>query len=254
MWVFRGGTPAQPGLLYHYDPSRAGRVAAEFLKGYGGAVLTDGYAGYDFLDRLEGVVHGGCWAHARRKFDEVKKAACGGPKPTKAGSADVALAFIRELYGVERKIEGLTGEQRTRRRKELAGPVLEKFRRWLEEKLPQTPPQGLMGKAIAYTLGQWKRLTAYLNVPELPLDNNLAENAIRPFVVGRKNWLFSGTPEGAWASALFYSLIETAKANALEPHFYLRYLFTRIPHAQSTEDYAALLPQRLNLAEIMLGV
>lgn len=258
MWVFRGGPPGSPGLLYHYSPSRAGRVAADVLKGYQGYVQTDGYVGYDFLEAQPGVTHAGCWAHARRKFDELKKAVSGKAKAgsSKAGSADVALAYIRELYAVEHRAQtsGLTGEALVRARKEEAGAVLTQFKKWLEEKLPQTPPQGLLGKAIAYTLGQWGRLNAYLESPHLTPDNNRIENAIRPFVLGRKAWLFSGTPEGAWASATLYSLIETAKANGLEPYRYLRFLFSRLPSATSQDDYRALLPQSLSLGDILQSV
>jgi transposase len=255
MWVFRGGPPGRPGLLYQYAPTRAGRVAADFLNGYTGYVQTDGYAGYDFLDGKPGVIHAGCWAHARRKFDELKKAISGKARtgPPRAGSADVALAYIRELYAIEHRAHtsNLAGDELVRVRKKEAGEVLEKFKKWLEQKYPQTPPQGLLGKAIGYTLGQWNRLIVYLESPFLTPDNNLTENAIRPFVIGRNNWIFSGTPEGAGASATLYSLIETAKANGLEPYRYLRYLFARLPHANSQDDYRTILPQHTSLLDIL---
>ena len=127
-------------------------------------------------------------------------------------------------------------------RQERAKPILEKFREWLLKKSIQTPPKGLLGKAVLYTLKQWDRLVGYLEDGRLSPDNNFAENSIRPFVVGRKNWLFSGTPEGAGASALLYSLIETAKANGLEPYGYLRHIFEKPPLARTLEDYEALLP------------
>lgn len=125
-------------------------------------------------------------------------------------------------------------------------PVLREFHAWLQERFAETPPKSLVGKAISYTLGQWNRLVRYVEDGRLHPDNNLAENAIRPFVIGRKNWLFSGIPEGASASAALYSIIETAKANGLEPYWYLRTLFERLPHAQSRENYRALLPQFLD--------
>ena len=134
-------------------------------------------------------------------------------------------------------------------RQEEAKPILENFKKWLSKKSLQTPPKGLLGKAVSYALNQWHRLEGYIEDGHLTIDNNLAENSIRPFVIGRKNWLFSGTPEGAEASALLYSLIETAKANKLEPYTYLRYIFDRLPLASSLEDYEALLPWNVNLGE-----
>jgi transposase len=132
-------------------------------------------------------------------------------------------------------------------RQEEAKPILENFKKWLSKKSLQTPPKGLLGKAVSYALNQWNRLKGYIKDGNLTIDNNLAENSIRPFVIGRKNWLFSGTPEGAEASALLYSLIETAKANTLEPYAYLRHIFDRLPTASSLEDYEALLPWNINL-------
>ena len=249
MWIFRGGPPGRPGLIYQYHPSRSGEVAKAFLGGYRGYVQTDGYKGYNFLQGLDGVTHVGCWAHARRKFVEVIQAR---GKKGKAGSADVALQYIQSLYRIEHeaKSRGLQGEDLSRER-ERSRPVLEEFKAWLDKKVLQTPPKGLLGKAIAYTLGQWDRLVRYVDSPYLTPDNNLAENAIRPFVVGRKNWLFSGNAQGARASAALYSLIETAKANGLEPYSYLRYLFERLPHAHAEDEYRALLPQYLSPADLV---
>jgi transposase len=163
-------------------------------------------------------------------------------KNRKAGSADVALGYIKELYKIEKEANALPPEGIYQLRQEKAKPILEQFHEWLLKKTTQTPPKGLLGKAITYTLNQWERLVGYLADGRLSPDNNAAENAIRPFVIGRKNWLFGGTPEGAAASALFYSLIETAKANALEPHAYLRFIFEKLPAATTLEDYEALLP------------
>jgi transposase len=246
MWVFHGGPPGKPAVEYQYHPTRAGKVAADYLSGYRGCVQTDGFSGYDFLDILPGVVHMGCWAHARRKFVEVGKAA-----GTRGGSAGVAVATIGKLYAIEKRAtdQGLSLEERVQERKKSAQPILDGFKDWLDRKTTQVPPKSLLGKAANYTLRQWARLVTYVDHGHLTPDNNLAENAIRPFVVGRKNWLFSGTPAGASASAAIYSLIETAKANGLEPYRYLRHLFARVPHATTTEDYRALLPQYLSATE-----
>ena len=124
--------------------------------------------------------------------------------------------------------------------------MLEEFKRWLDKKAPLTPAGGLLGKAIGYALNQWSRLIVYLQDGRLRPDNNLVENAIRPFVVGRKNWLFSGHPRGAAASAFLYSLIETAKANGLKPYAYMRHLFEQLPLAKTEEDYRNLLPPYLD--------
>jgi transposase len=221
-------------------------VAQEFLKNYAGYVQTDGYLGYDFLEKMAGITHLGCWAHVRRKFVEVVNAA-GKDKDgkKKPGSGEVVLDYIGKLYLLEKECaeQKLKPEQIARERQSRAGPILDQFKAWLDKRSPQVPPGSTLGKAISYTLGQWKRLVVYLQDGRLRPDNNLAENAIRPFVLGRKNWLFAATPDGAHASAALYSIIETAKANGLEPYWYLRYLFERLPKAKTTEEYKKLLPQ-----------
>lgn len=252
MWIVRGGPPGKPGVCYHYAPSRAGAVAKALLKDYSGVVQTDGYSGYDFLDQQPGVCHAGCLAHVRRKFDEARKGR--GKGVTKAGSVDVALNYIGKIYGVEKeaKRSQLAPELLLEKRREQAKPLFDEFYLWLCKKATQVMPKSLLGVAISYTLNQWDKLLVYLEYPEMTPDNNLAENAIRPFVVGRKNWIFSGTPQGAQASADLYSLIETAKANGLEPYRYLRYLFEKLPFAESVDDYEALLPMRLRPEDVVL--
>jgi transposase len=251
MWIFMGGDQERPALIYRYNPTRSGDVASEYLKGYKGYVQTDGYAGYDFLDKGEGIIHVGCWAHARRKFVEVISAS-GKRKGVKGrtGNAEMAVEYIARLYAIEKeaKDQGLNAKELFERRNEKAGPVLAEFKEWLEKTYMLTPPKGLLGTAISYALKQWGRLIRYLEDGRIRPDNNLAENAIRPFVVGRKNWLFSGHPNGANASACLYSLIETAKANDIEPYGYLRCLFERLPSAHSTDDFKALLPSRIDKA------
>ena len=252
MWIFRGGDPQMPSLVYRYAPTRSGNVASSFVGDYEGAVQTDGYVGYDFLDANESIVHLGCWAHARRKFMDASKA--GSAKSKKNGSVDVALGYIRKLYALEKgaKTRKLDADRLVALRQSEAKPLLDKFRKWLEKKSLHVVPKSLLGKAVSYTLDQWPRLVSYLEIGCATPDNNLAENAIRPFVVGRKNWLFAGTPEGAAASAAIYSLIESAKVNGLDTYKYLRYLFENLPFAQSEEDYQKLLPQQLNADELTL--
>ena len=241
MWIFRRGDPDKPVLIYQYHPTRAGDVAKAFLGDFHGYVQTDGYSGYNFLDSLEDICHIGCWAHARRKFMDVIKAQ---GKKRKTGSADKALKYIKKLYKLERiaRNEEYSPDEIYRMRQDEAKPILDDFEKWLSKKKLLTPPKGLLGKAITYTMNQWHRLTGYIENGQLTIDNNMAENSIRPFVIGRKNFLFSGTPKGAEASALLYSLVETAKANKLEPYAYLRYIFDKLPTASSLEDLEALLP------------
>ncbi|MBU0544223.1 MAG: IS66 family transposase [Proteobacteria bacterium] len=252
MWIFRRGDPEIPVLIYQYHPTRSGDVPRNFLRGYHGFVQTDGYSGYDFLDSDPHIRHIGCWAHARRKFMDVIKAQ---GKNRKNGSTDVALNYIRKLYAIEKDAgkKKLSPEGIFKLRQEQAAPILDDFRQWLQNRYLQTPPKGLLGQAISYTLRQWHRLIGYLEDGRLSPDNNAAENAIRPFVVGRKNWLFSGTPAGAEASALLYSLIETAKANGLEPYSYLRHIFEKLPAATTLDQYEALLPWNLDGKELALA-
>jgi transposase len=249
-WVFLGGEPGMPGLYYHYAPSRSGKIAEEFLSDYQGYVQTDGYAGYNFLDSKQGIAHCGCWAHVRRKFNDVVKAA--GSKNMRKGKANHALSLIRNLYLIEReaKNKGYTEEQILSIRKERSKPIIDEFEIWLKEHAPVIPPQSLLGKAFGYTLSQWPRLVKYLDNGLVRMDNNLIENAIRPFVIGRKNWLFSVSQEGARASASFYSLIETAKANDLEPYKYLKYLFGKFPFAKTSEDIFNLLPMNVHNVDL----
>ncbi len=157
----------------------------------------------------------------------------------------MAIGKIRKLYAIEQRIEKLPPEEKTRQRQALAGPVLEDLKAWLDHNLTRVPKDNLAGKAIAYTLNQWERLTGYLVDGRLRISNALAKNAIRPFAVGRKNWLFADTPRGTRASATVYSLIETAKANGLEPFAYLRHVLRHIGAAETAEQLEALLPWRV---------
>jgi len=251
MWVFRGGPPDKPILLFEYHPSRSGDVASMFLNGYQGIVQTDGYVGYDFLDTQKEICHVGCWVHARRKFKEVTKIA--GNKSDRAGNAGSALKYISKLYKIEKEAreQKLSSEQLYEKRQTEAVPILDEFKKWLDARVEKVPPKSLLGKAIHYTLSQWHRLIQYTTAGIVRPDNNLVENAIRPFVIGRKNWLFSDTVQGARASALIYSLIETAKANGLEPYWYLKHLFKHLPEAMTGEDFKALLPYKIEKNQLL---
>ena len=250
MWVYRGGQPDRPVLLYQYQRSRSGRVALEFLNGYHGYIQSDDFAGYDHLDQKPGIVHLGCWAHARRKFVKVAKVRKKhrSKRANPKSLADHALDYIGKLYQIEKvaRQRQLDTAQIYQLRQDKSKPLLDQFKDWLEAKKPLTPPKGLMGQAISYTMANWDKLVIYLDDGQLKPDNNLVENAIRPFVVGRKNWLFAGSPDGAKASATFFSLIETAKANGLEPYAYLRHIFKNLPLVKTEQDLADLLPQNID--------
>lgn len=250
MWVFRGGPPDRPALLYRYSPSRAGSVAAGVLEGYRGYVQSDGYAGYGFLDHQPGVRHLGCLVHVRRHFVEVVKAAGKSPGAGGRGSAEEILKLIGEIYGIEQECRELAPQWAGIKavREARARPVLEQIHRKLLDLAGRTPPQGLLGKAVAYGLGQWERIVGYLEDGRLQPDNNMVENAIRPFTVGRRNWLFYDRPDGAEAGATIYSLIETAKANGLEPFAYLRHVFEQLPATRTRESRRLLLPWNVNQA------
>jgi transposase len=243
LWVQRGGPPHHPILLYDYDPSRSQRVPMRLLEGFTGYLQTDGYDGYNRVCAEQGLVAVGCWAHVRRKFDEAIKAqGLLGPEKRKASLAGIAMAKIQRLYRIERATRALSVNERQRVRQQRALPLLDELRRWLDEHLAVVPPRSALGKAMNYTHKQWPKLIVYLEDGRLRMDNNLVENAIRPFVIGRKNFLFCDTVAGANASANLYSLIETAKANGIEPYAYLKTVFTELPNAMSVNAIEALLP------------
>ncbi len=241
MWVRAAGPPGRRIVLFDYDASRGGAVPRRLLEGYHGVLVTDGYAAYDGTAQALGLTHAGCMAHARRKFDEALKA-----QPALTSHARCALDFIAELSLIERPLwdhsRPVTAQQRIEIRQRLAAPVMDRFRAWLEALAPRVLPESRLGKAVYYTLGQWTKLSVFLSHGDVPMHNNRCENAIRPFVIGRKGWLFADTVKGAVASANLYSLIETCKANGVEPHAYLSHLFDRIPHLTTVADYEALLP------------
>lgn len=239
IWVQRGGPPGNPLILYDYDPGRSQDVPLRLLEGYEGYLQTDGYSGYDPVGAQPDVIQVGCFAHARRKFNDAIK---GQSKKRKSTIAWRGLKLIQKLYEIERQYKDAKPEARYRARQDQAKPILTEMREWLDEVQPQVPPETLTGKALTYLHNQWPKLIRYVDDGRLRIDNNLVENAIRPFVVGRKNFLFCDTVTGANASTNLYSLIETAKANGLDPYQYLRDVFTKLPAAGTVEEIEALLP------------
>ena len=241
MWVRRGGPPGQSVILFNYEPTRSGKVAWRLTEDFKGFLQSDGYSGYDAVGKRDGIVHIGCLAHARRFFDEALKA----QKVTgRGGLAAEGLAMIQKIYRVEKiaREAKMGTDARKKLRDEKAKPVWDELRRWLDRVRKHAPPSTLIGQALTYLDNQWASLVRVLDDGRLEVDNNLCENAIRPFVLGRKAWLFSDTPAGAEASARLYSLIETAKACGLEPYAYLRRVFTDLPKATTLTEIEALLP------------
>jgi len=239
MWLALGGAEGKKVVWYEYHPSRAANHAKTFLEGYTGYLQTDGYEGYDCAVKdMSGIIHVGCFAHARRKFFEAAKV------NKENRSAEEGIKHIRNLYAIENELRDkkMDGSTFLSERKARAGPVLEKFKGWLEKRKCEVLPSSLLGKAIYYSLAQWDKMAAYLESPYLTPDNNACENAIRPFVLGRKNWLFCQSPDGAESSCGMYSLIETAKQNGLIPYNYLTVLFEKAPFAITSEDWEKLPP------------
>jgi transposase len=252
MWVIRGGPPGKPVVLFEYDPSRAGSVPVRLLEGFEGVLQADGYSGYNQVCRANGITRIGCFDHARRKFVEASRAAqtTGSKKKTAPPSkADVALGKIRKLYAIEKEIKDLDENKKKEARQALSLPILEDLKSWLEKNISRVPKGGLIHKAISYTLNQWDYLIGYCEDGKLHISNALAENAIRPFAVGRRAWLFADTSHGARASASCYSLVETAKANDLEPYAYLHHVLAHIGEADTVEKFEALLPWNMKAGD-----
>ena len=185
----------------------------------------------------------GIKAHARRKFKEAQAL----QKKGKTGKSDQALAYINKLYAIEKKIKDDPPDKRHQVRQEMAFPIIENLKTWLDKSLLNVAPKTKLGEALVYLNNQWDRLVSYLEDGCYPIDNNAAERAIRPFAIGRKNWMFSKSQAGAKASANLYSLVETAKANGLNSYEYLKLIFKELPNAKCVEDIERLLPWQVQL-------
>lgn len=237
MWLYRSGRYGPSIVLFDYQTTRSGNHPRQFLAGFKGYLHIDGYDGYN---GLPDVILAGCWSHARRKFAEALKAL-----PAGKGSAPVVaregLEFCNRVFAIERDLHDLTPEERYKKRLELSRPVLDDFSAWLKTQLPRVLPKSALGVAIRYCRNQWDKLETFLLDGRLEVDNNRSERSIKPFVIGRKNFLFSNTPRGARASAIIYSVVETAKENGLIPFQYLCYLFEQLPNLGG-KDLDELLP------------
>lgn len=241
LWLYRSGRDGPPIILYEYQQTREGEHPRNFLTGYAGFLHVDGYQSYE---ALPGVILIGCWAHARRYFVEAVDVLSPMAKKKGGTAAHQGLEYCNKIFAIERDLQQLTPEERFAGRGTRSQPVLEQFHAWLEEMAIAVLPKSPTAKAIGYCLNQWSKLTNFLLDGRLEISNNRAERSIKPFVIGRKNWLFANTPRGADASATIYSLVETAKENGINPLAYLTYLFERLPSInwKDPEALDALLP------------
>jgi transposase len=235
MWL-RYSPGLKPIVLYDYSPTRSGDVPFELLEGFSGVLQVDGYDGYARVCREKNLIRAGCWDHARRKFFDANKTSGG------KGTGKKAVAILKKIYKIEEQIKFLPLKEKYKIRQEKTKPILDDFKIWIDEVRAKITPTSVAGKAINYTYNEWKYLTVFLDHPEINISNILVENAVRPFAIGRKNWLFSNSVSGAKASAMFYSIIETAKANGFEPFDYLNRMLDKLPQAESIEDFERLLP------------
>lgn len=224
MWLYRTSGDAEYHIvLYEYQSNRKAEHAEKFLEGFSGYLHADGYQGYHKLPEAIRVV--GCWAHARRKFDEALNALP--PNKREGTAAYIGLDYCNKLFAWEEQFKKLSPEERTKQRLKEEKPILDALLAWANS--VSTAPKSSLGKALHYLREQWPYLIRYLEDGRLELSNNRAERSIKPFVMGRKNWLFSNTPAGAQASAVIYSLIETAKENGLDPYRYLLWVLKQAP-------------------------
>lgn len=231
MWVQRAGN----NIVFDYQPNRSAKIVEELLANYKGVIMTDGYGAYDAVALKYLIIHLACWAHTRRYFVEVLDH--GGN-----ASASKILSLIAKLYVIEKRIKDFKPDKTYEQRQLHSKPILNELKSFIDEVLHTTAPSGAMGRALKYIQNQWHKLIRYIDDGSYPIDNNAAKNAIRPFVVGRKNWLFANTPSGAQASANMYTIIETAKAHGLNPQEYLTHIYKQLPLVESVDDYEKLLP------------
>ena len=244
MWLYKSGEYDNQIVLYDYQPSRSYENPRRYLSGFKGYLNTDGYAAYA---KLKGITLVGCLAHVRRKFNDSMNVL---PKEHhKESMAWIGFNYCNRLYNIEKAIKDLPLEERNGKRNEFSKAIFDEFQKWIKEQTQTSLPKSAYGKAIIYANNQLPKVKNYLMDPRLNIDNNSAERSIKPFVIGRKNWLFSNTPKGAKSSAMIYSIVETAKENNLRVHEYLNYLLTQLKDMESypEEELDKLMPWSENL-------
>lgn len=248
MWCFIGGSPDKKSVVYRYDPGRAHGVIDDVLDDFSGYLHCDGYIAYDTYSQKRNVKLSGCWMHARRKFVEVTKT-------TKSeGIAHNAVKLIAKLYAVEKhvRIHNYDTDNIYHYRQKHAKPILDKIKQLLDDSINKVLPKSALGQAISYSIHQWPKLIRYIDDGRLEIDNGLSERAIKPFVIGRKNWMFSDSVAGVKAGQIIYSIIETCIAHKIEPYAYLRHVLAKLPAASSLADIEALMPYNIDKALLTL--
>ena len=251
MWVYRTGVmyTGQQIVLYEYQKTRNASHPREFLKGFSGICVTDGYQVYHTIEKeREDLKIAGCWSHARRRFDEAVKALPKGKQ--KDSRANLALSMIQAVYREEKQLKDLSAEERRARRQLNVRPLVEAYFVWAKENMPKVPQKSKTWEGFQYSINQEKYLKVFLEDGEVPMDNNAAEQSIRGFCIGKKNWVMIDTVAGAKSSAVIYSIAETAKANNLKPYDYFKHLLNEIPKHLEDTDRAFLedlLPWSSNL-------
>ena len=246
MWLYKSGEYDNQIVLYDYQPSRSYENPRRYLSGFKGYLNTDGYAAYA---KLKGITLVGCLAHVRRKFNDSMNVL---PKEHhKESMAWIGFHYCNRLYNIEKAIKDLPLEEQNGKRNEFSKAIFDEFQKWIKEQTQTSLPKSAYGKAIIYANNQLPKVKNYLMDPRLNIDNNSAERSIKPFVIGRKNWLFSNTPKGAKSSAMIYSIVETAKENNLRVHEYLNYLLTQLKDMESypEEELDKLMPWSEDLPE-----
>ena len=235
MWVHRSGEfyKDKQIVLFEYQKGRSHELPLEFYRNYSGILVTDGLSQYHLVDRkLEKLTNANCWAHARRDFaDAIKAADKGDPESIRRSIANQALERIARIYQIEGKMKDLDPKQRLQKRTKEIKPLVEEYFAWLKDIAFSgvVPPKSKTAEGIRYNLNQEQYLKVFLEDGEVPIDNSASERAIRPFCIGKKNWLFCDSIRGAKASAILYSITETAKLNELRPYQYVKYLLEKIP-------------------------
>lgn len=242
MWVHMSGDRARRAIVFDYHGGRDGKYATAFLNGFSGAHQCDAYSGYNELHGKTGVFCVACWAHARRKFFDITKIV------KTPGLAHQMVSLIKKLYKVEPEAldRALNPAEIKALRQEKSVPVLTEIKKLLDAYKDKVPPKSPLGQAIGYSLNNWVDLNVYVTDGRLRIDNNDCERAVRPFAIGRKNWMFSKSTSGAKASATLYSIIATCKANKINPYNYLRYILIAIKSATTPFKLTALLPYNID--------
>lgn len=250
MWLFAGGEPDKFAYYYQYHPSRSHEVPDNFFADFKGYLHCDGYPAYDTLAaKNPNIILSGCMYHVRRKFFEVTKLS----KATEGVSHDV-LKYIAKLAIIEEEIKTFSSPEKINHRLNRAKPILDEMHAYLIEKKPQIPPKSLLGQAVNYTLNQWSKLLIYLQDGRLENSNNRSERAIKPFVIGRKGWLFADSVAGAHAAAIIFSLIETCKHHKIQPYDWFRYVLQTLPTCQTAAELDALLPFNIDRKLLVVDI